>query len=67
MAEKTPIPLPIASAIYDTVNESLTRRQLEQALLDIDSEIRLLKSMQQSVTSKSVRRHQFLLMGAKHG
>lgn len=65
MAEKTVVPLPIASAIYDTVNESLTRRQLEQALQDIQSEMGLLKRMQQSVTSKSVRRHQFLLMGAK--
>ena len=65
MAEKTVVPLPIASAIYDTVNESLTRRQLEQALQDIQSEMGLLKKMQQSVTSKSVRRHQFLLMGAK--
>jgi len=65
MAEKTVVPLPIASAIYDIVNESLTRRQLEQALQDIQSEMGLLKKMQQSVTSKSVRRHQFLLMGAK--
>jgi len=65
MAEKTVVPLPIASAIYDIVNESLTRRQLEQALQDIQSEMGLLKRMQQSVTSKSVRRHQFLLMGAK--
>ena len=65
MAEKTVVPLPIASAIYDIVNESLTRRQLEQALQDIQSEMGLLKKMQQSVSSKSVRRHQFLLMGAK--
>jgi|TARA_R100000030_G_scaffold7894_1_gene5464 RNA polymerase-interacting CarD/CdnL/TRCF family regulator len=65
MAEKTTIPLPIASFEYDQQNESANRRLIEQALQDINSEIGTLKTMQQSVVSRSLKRHQFLLMGAK--
>ena len=65
MAEKTTIPLPIASFEYDQKNESANRRLIEQALQDINSEIGTLKTMQQSVVSRSLKRHQFLLMGAK--
>lgn len=67
MAEKLNIPLPIASLEYDENNEAITRRTIEQAFQDINSEIRTLKTMQQSVVSKAIRRHQFLLMGVKHG
>jgi RNA polymerase-interacting CarD/CdnL/TRCF family regulator len=65
MAEKTTIPLPIASFEYDQQNELANRRLIEQALQDINSEIGTLKTMQQSVVSRSLKRHQFLLMGAK--
>ena len=64
MAEKTSIPLPLASQEYDETNEAITRRTIEQAIQDINAEIGTLKAMQQSNISKSVRRHQFLLMGA---
>jgi len=64
MAEKTSIPLPLASQEYDETNESITRRTIEQAVQDINSEIGTVKTMQQSSVSKSIRRHQFLLMGA---
>ena len=67
MAEKSTIPLPIANIEYDEVNEAVTRRTIEQAFQDINSEIGTLKTMQQSVVSKAIRRHQFLLMGVKHG
>ena len=67
MAEKTAIPLPLASLEYDEQNESITRRTLEQAIQDLHSELGALKRLQQSIASKSVRRHQFLLMGVKHG
>ena len=52
---------------YDEINEAITRRTIEQAIQDINAEIGTLKAMQQSNISKSVRRHQFLLMGVKHG
>ena len=65
MAEKTSIPLPLASQEYDEINEAITRRTIEQAVQDINSEIGTVKTMQQSNVSKSIRRHQFLLMGSK--
>jgi|TARA_R100000700_G_C3083599_1_gene88136 hypothetical protein len=67
MAEKSNIPLPLASLEYDENNEAITRRTIEQALQDVNAEIGTLKTMQQSVVSKAIRRHQFLLMGVKHG
>ena len=67
MAEKTAIPLPLASLEYDKQNESITRRTVEQAIQDLHAELGALKRLQQSIASKSVRRHQFLLMGVKHG
>tara|TARA_R100000458_G_scaffold47575_1_gene46391 strand:- start:180 stop:383 length:204 start_codon:yes stop_codon:yes gene_type:complete len=67
MAEKSNTPLPLASQEYDESNEAITRRTIEQAMQDLNSEIGTLKKMQQSGVSKAIKRHQFLLMGAKHG
>ena len=67
MAERTTIPLPLATLEYDEQNESVTRRTVEQAIQDLHSEIGALKKLQESIASKAVRRHQFLLMGVKHG
>ena len=67
MAEKTNIPLPLPSLEYDSVNESVTRRNIEQGFQDFNSEICANKRAQDSISSKAIRRHQFLLMGAKHG
>ena len=64
-SNKAILALPVATTEYDELNESITRRQLEQSILDMEVEIRLLKDMNQSVTSRSIRRHQFLLMGAR--
>jgi hypothetical protein len=64
MAERSNIPLPLASSEYNETNESIARRTIEQAFQDINAEVGTLKKMQQSVVSKAVRRHQFLLMGA---
>ena len=64
MANKATLPLPISPLEYEQLNESITRRQLEQIIQDLNAEITLLRTMQQSVTSRSVRRHQFLLKGA---
>ena len=67
MAEKTNIPLPLASSEYDEMNEAISRRNIEQGFQDINSEVGLVKKAQDPITSKAIRRHQFLLMGAKHG
>ena len=64
MAGKRPVPLPVAPPEYNSANESLTRRQLEQIIQNLQTEVTLLKNMTESGTSKSVRRHQFLLMGS---
>ena len=66
MAEKTSIPLPLASEQYDQAEESFTRRTIEEALDDLNQEVNL-KRLHESGVSKAVRRHQFLLMGVKHG
>tara|TARA_R110000772_G_C13082867_1_gene417670 strand:+ start:368 stop:568 length:201 start_codon:yes stop_codon:yes gene_type:complete len=63
MSQKTTAPLPLASLEYNFSNESLTRQQIEQAIQSTEDALTLLKAMQESVTSKSIRRHQFLLMG----
>jgi|TARA_R100000479_G_scaffold93392_1_gene46112 RNA polymerase-interacting CarD/CdnL/TRCF family regulator len=65
MAEKTSIPLLIPTLEYNQENELLTRRTIEQAIQDLNSEIGAVKRMQQSVVSKAIKRQQFLLMGAK--
>tara|TARA_R100000231_G_scaffold133542_1_gene106502 strand:- start:1584 stop:1787 length:204 start_codon:yes stop_codon:yes gene_type:complete len=64
MAAKTSIPLPIADQEYDQQNELVTRRLIEQAIQDINSDVGNTQTLQQSNVSKAVRRHQFLLMGA---
>ena len=67
MALRSSIPIPLASTEYDEMNESITRRTIEQALQDIHADIGELRRMQESIVSKATRRHQFLLMGVKHG
>ena len=64
MAEKTTIPLPLPSDEYSFDDQAVTRRLTEQAIQDINADSGNLQTLQQSVISKSVRRHQFLLMGA---
>jgi len=64
MAAKTSIPLPLPSQEYSFDDQAVTRRLTEQALQDINAESGNLQTLQQSVISKSIRRHQFLLMGA---
>lgn len=66
MAEKTVKALPLVPAQYDSVNESINRRTIEQALQDLYSEVGHVKDMQESGISKAVKRHIFLLMGASH-
>ena len=67
MADIKTIALPIPSAEYDANEESVNRRILEQAIEDLTVKITRAERMQESVASKAAKRHQFLLMGAKHG
>ena len=67
MADIKTIALPLADIEYDSNNEALTRRTIEQAIEDINVKITTIQRMQSTITSKASKRHQFLLMGMKHG
>ena len=67
MADKPSVPLPIATPEYEELNEIITRRTIEQTFQDINSDIGNSKRKQDSISSKAMRRHQFLLMGVTGG
>jgi len=67
MAEKTSIPLPIATPEYSNIDQSILRSTIEGAILDINSDIGNANKMQNKISSLSIRRHQFLLMGVSGG
>ena len=57
-------PLPVPAPEYDVANEAITRRTLEQALDLIENDVELAKTQGDKSGSLSMRRFQFLLMGA---
>ena len=67
MANTKSIALPLAQQEYSSVDEAVTRRIIEQAVQDLAIELDKLQKLQSVVVSKGLKRHQFLLMGMKHG
>ena len=67
MANPKSIALPLAQQEYSSVDEAVTRRIIEQAVQDLAIELDKLQRLQSVVVSKGLKRHQFLLMGMKHG
>jgi hypothetical protein len=67
MADIKTLALPMVNLDYDANNEAITRRTIEQAIEDLNVKITTIQRMQSTVTSKASKRHQFLLMGLKHG
>jgi len=65
MAHSKSIALPLAQQEYNSNDEAVTRRIIEQAVQDLSIDIGRLRKMQDVTISKSIKRHQFLLMGAK--
>jgi hypothetical protein len=65
MAHSKSIALPLAQQEYNSNDEAVTRRIIEQAVQDLGIDIGRLQKMQDVTISKSIKRHQFLLMGAK--
>tara|TARA_R100001463_G_scaffold101411_1_gene155865 strand:- start:1143 stop:1346 length:204 start_codon:yes stop_codon:yes gene_type:complete len=65
MAHSKSIALPLAQQEYNSNDEAVTRRIIEQAIQDLSIDISRLQKMQDVIISKSIKRHQFLLMGAK--
>jgi len=67
MADIKTIVLPTPNPEYDSNDEAVTRRVIEQAVEDLTVKITRVQRLQEVITSKAMRRHQFLLMGVKHG
>ena len=67
MAEKSAIPLPVAPTEYSNIDQSILRSTIEGTIVDINSDIGGANQMKNKISSLSVRRHQFLLMGASGG
>ena len=67
MADIKTIALPIPNGEYDSNDEAVTRRILEQAIENITIKVSRIQKLQDSLSSKASTRHQFLLMGVKHG
>jgi len=67
MADIKTIILPTPNPEYDRNDEAVTRRVIEQAVEDLNVKITRVQRLQEVMTSKAMRRHQFLLMGVKHG
>ena len=67
MADIKTIALPLPNQEFDRNDEAVTRRLIEQAIQEINIKITLLDRMKSSTISKASKRHQFLLMGIKHG
>ena len=67
MANPKSIALPLAQQEYNSADEAVTRRIMEQAIQDLAIELDKLQKLQSVVVSKGLKRHQFLLMGMKHG
>tara|TARA_R100001509_G_scaffold120804_1_gene74975 strand:+ start:187 stop:390 length:204 start_codon:yes stop_codon:yes gene_type:complete len=66
MADIKTLALPIPNLEYDANDEATTRRIVEQAIEDLNVKLIRVQRLQESMTSKATRRHQFLLMGTKH-
>ena len=67
MADIKTIAFPLPSQEFDPNNEAVTRRLIEQAIEEINTKITLINRMKSTTISKASKRHQFLLMGMKHG
>lgn len=65
MAAKSSPPLPLPETEYSLDNELVTRRTLEQIVQDIFNDLANVDRLNSTALSKSLRRHQFLLMGTK--
>jgi hypothetical protein len=61
------INLPIAGFEYNQGDEQLFRRAVEQAYFDLRNDTRQGLQQKEASSSLSLRRHQFLLMGASNG
>ena len=67
MTIKTYRPLNRAPQEYQEYDESMSRRTIEQNFQDVSSDIHTVKIQGDSDGSLSLRKYQFLLLGASNG
>ena len=67
MSIKTYRPLNSAPHEYEEIDESMSRRTIEQNFQDISSDIHTVKIQADKDSSLSLRKYQFLLLGASNG
>ena len=67
MSLKTYRPLNVAPEKYEQYYEQLSRRTIEQNLQDVSSDIHSVKTQSDKDSSLSLRKYQFLLLGASNG
>ncbi len=60
-------PLNVATKEYQQTNESISRRTIEQNFQDVSSDIHSVKTQSDRDSSLSLRKYQFLLLGASNG
>jgi hypothetical protein len=60
-------PLNVATEEYEQVNEGISRRTIEQNFQDVSSDIHSVKTQSDRDSSLSLRKYQFLLLGASNG
>jgi hypothetical protein len=61
------IALPVAQPNYDVASERILRRYIEQTFQDLRGDVVDIQDIRSKPASLSLRRHQFLLMGAASG
>ena len=67
MSIKVYRPLNCAPQEYEEYDESMSRRTIEQNFQDVSSDIHAVKVQADSDSSLSLRKYQFLLLGASNG
>jgi hypothetical protein len=67
MSTKVYRPLNRAPSEYEEYDESMSRRTIEQNFQDVGSDIHAVKIQADSDSSLSLRKYQFLLLGASNG
>ena len=67
MKLKTYRALNVAPEDYEQYDEGLSRRTIEQNFQDVSSDIHAVKTQDDKDTSLSLRKYQFLLLGASNG
>ena len=67
MAQRAINPLPVADGEYAQPNEAVARSLIEQMIDVAYNEITVVENLKSKPSTLSMRRHQFLLMGASSG